>query len=251
MSRHPQQARIYYWTGRPNFGDQLAPHILRHMTGVDSRWEPVSKANCVVTGSVLEHIPPYWDGHIIGAGRLFEDSRLHLYTGTARIWALRGPLSARGIPGSFALGDPGLLADELVADEVEGRDYDLGVLPHWSDSKLAHRTEWFDKRWSTRVISPAAGPLEVVREIARCKKLVTSSLHGVIVADACGIPRRLEYSSTLDREGGQFKFKDYSASVGARFEVGTVVEAPRHKIEDRKSELADAFEALGRELWKS
>ncbi len=236
----------YYWNSVRNFGDGLNPFILKRFADVDSVWDTVSHANVVAIGSILEHIPPLWDGHVLGTGKQFRDSRTYLYTGTATVWALRGPLSARGIKGSYALGDPGLLADELVSDQIPTRTFDLGVLPHWSDYKLSQRPEWYNDNWTTRVIMPSENPLQVVREISRCKRLVTSSLHGMIVADACGIPRRLEYTPTLDNEGGKFKFQDYSQSVQAPLEFGKMVEAPRFRIEDRKHELYDVFEAFGR-----
>jgi pyruvyltransferase len=241
---------VYYWPDVPNFGDELAIHLLNWFAGVAAVWSPLAQADVVVTGSVLEHITPGWAGHIIGAGRLWAGSDVRQKIASARVWALRGPLSAKGIAGDYALGDPGLLADELVADSVSGRVYDLGVLPHWSDRALSQRPEWYNRKWTTRVIMPGSGALHVVREISRCKKLVTSSLHGMIVADACGIPRRVEYSHTLDKEGGRFKFEDYSASVGCPLVFGETTEALRFRVEDRKHEIWDSFQALGSELRK-
>ena len=244
----------YWWIGNDlskswsNFGDELTPFLLNHFSGVGVGWADVSHASVICTGSVLEHIPPFWSGHILGAGKLYPDSRLHLYTNTAKIWALRGPYSASGVPGDYAIGDPGLLADEIVADEVPTRDFDLGVLPHWSDTELVNNPTWFNEKWTTKVITPFDHPLDVVKDIARCKRLVTSSLHGMIVADACQIPRRLEYSKAMDNDGGLFKFRDYSASVHAPLETGKMIEVSRFHVEDRKHELYDALGALGTAL---
>ena len=246
----PAVRRVYYWPDVPNFGDEMALHLLNWFAGLECDWAPVKDAEIVAVGSVLEHIPPGWAGHIIGAGRLHAGSDVRQKLASARIWALRGPLSAKGIPGDYALGDPGLLADELVADSVSGRIYDLGVVPHWSDRTLSQRPEWYSDRWTTRVIMPGSGALNVAREISRCRKLVTSSLHGMIIADACGIPRRVEYSQTLDKEGGRFKFLDYCASIGCPLEFGKTAEALRFRVEDRKHEIWDSFQALGSELRK-
>jgi pyruvyltransferase len=243
--------KAYWWRALRNFGDGLNPFLLRHFAGVDVEWGDMADASVVSLGSVLEHVPPNWNGNIVGVGRLYGPSapmynRATVNIASARIWALRGPLSAKGIKGDFALGDPGLLADELVADDIVTREYDLGVLPHWSDRQLTQRPEWYNSKWSTRVIMSDENPLQVVREISRCKKLVTSSLHGLIVADAVGIPRRLEYTKTLDNEGGKFKFQDYSASVCAPLELGKLITAPRFHVEDRKHEIFDALAAYGR-----
>lgn len=246
-------ARAYWWNkqaqGIQNFGDAINPFLYKRFAGVDTKWAPVAKADVVGTGSLLEHIPPLWDGTILGTGKLFGDSRLSLYTYTAKILALRGPLSAAGVRGDYAIGDPGLLADELVDDDVESREYDLGVVPHWSDPGLLAREEWYNRKWTTSVIVPTLdNPLDVVRQIGRCKKIVTSSLHGIIVADAFGIPRRLEYAPALEAEGGKFKFLDYSHSINAPLEFGKVIEASRFYVEDRKHEIYDAFREFGRSV---
>jgi pyruvyltransferase len=237
--------KAYWWRERPNFGDGLAPHLLKRFANVQPTWATVSRADVASVGSVLEHIPPLWHGDVLGCGKLFSDSRLHCYNLEGTVWALRGPLSASGIKGDFAIGDPGLLADELISDDIETRKYDLGILPHWSDVELQAKPEWYGNHFTTKVIYPTSDPLQVVREIAQCKKLVTSSLHGLIVADACGIPRRLEHCKALDRDGGSFKFFDYSKSVNAPMEFGRTITASRFHVEDRKHEIYDAYEAFG------
>jgi pyruvyltransferase len=245
------EVKAYWWNeqahGVANFGDALSPFLLKRFAGVDCQWASIANADVVSAGSLLEHIPPLWDGTILGTGKLFGDSRLSLYTYTANILALRGPLSASGIKGDYAIGDPGLLADELVADDVDRREFDLGIVPHWSDPALLGRPDWYNPKWRTAIILPSLDPLEVVRKIGRCKKIVTSSLHGAIVADAWGIPRRIEYTPSMDRDGGSFKFHDYSKSIGAPMEFGKVIEASRFLVEDRKHELYDAFKAYGAE----
>jgi len=242
----------YWWRGQPsrpvnNFGDGLAPYLLRRFSHLKVAWSPVSQANIVTIGSLLEHIPPLWDGHVLGTGKLYEDSLLHLHTQTATVWALRGPLSARGVSGDYALGDPGLLADELVT--VDHRDVGLGIVAHHTDDTLAHRKEFFSPDFETRIINVADNPLDVVREIGRCQKIVTSSLHGMVLADAFGIPRRYEINPKATKyEGGLFKFQDYSASINAPFEPGKLIEASRFHVEDRKHEIYDAYRDLGRAL---
>jgi hypothetical protein len=171
----------------PNFGDALAPLLLDHFCDADLEWAPIADASIASIGSVLEHIPPRWTGYICGSGKLKENSAINLSHAT--VVALRGPLSAKGIKGNFALGDPGLLADELVGPQE--KRWDLGIVPHWKDDELAPRFARLIRAPSTtRVISPRLDPLTVVTEIGACKRIVTSSLHGMITADAFGIPRR-------------------------------------------------------------
>jgi pyruvyltransferase len=247
MNLFTRSMKMYWWNEVPNFGDGLSPLLLEHFTHMKVKWDTISHSKLISTGSILEHVPPLWDGTILGSGRLLENSRLHLQqmkSGvTAKILLLRGPLSARGIPGNYGLGDPGLLADELVGPQK--KLWDLGIVPHFSDMDLVKRfTALIPKQHSIKVISPSKDPLTVVKEIGSCYRIVTSSLHGMIVADAFGIPRRVEYCSKMDKDGGDFKFRDYSASIQTPFETGKMMEPSRTSIEDIKYNIYDAYKAL-------
>jgi hypothetical protein len=231
----------------PNFGDALAPLLLDHFCDADLEWSPIAEASIVSIGSVLEHIPPRWTGYVCGSGKLKEHSTINISHAT--IIALRGPLSAKGIKGNYAIGDPGLLADELVGPQE--KRWDLGIVPHWKDNDLVPRFTKLIRAPSTvRIISPRFDPLTVVAEIGACKRIVTSSLHGMITADAFGIPRRVELASALqnETEGGDFKFRDYSASIRDAFEPGKMTIPTRWDIEDAKHSVFDAFKFLEKEL---
>lgn len=231
--------KTYYWRGRPNFGDLLTPLLLKRFGNTSTTWSPVTDAELVCVGSVLDVVPTSWAGIIAGSGKLHENARTDFPNAT--ILGVRGPLTARGIRGVPILGDPGLLADELVSVDKE---YDLGIVPHWSD-----RTLEFDPRfakYSPRIIHAAGDPLEVIREIGRCKKIVASSLHGIIVADAFSIPRRIEMTGDFSREGGDFKFRDHNAAVGVKHTVGLTQSPNRYKVEDLQHGLYDMLMELGR-----
>lgn len=234
--------RVYYWKARPNFGDRLTPLLLKRFTRLDSEWSDIPDSEIIIIGSVLDKIPHEWAGTILGAGKLHEGSVVDLPY--ANILALRGPLSARGIKGDYVIGDAGLLADELV--QMPEKEYDLGIVPHWSDTQLEHNPTFL--RYNPKIIRPDGDPLEVIREIGRCKKVVSSSLHGIILADAFNIPRRIEIApwmiSRPKQEGGIFKWRDYSASLGMKLEIGVTQEVDRHVVIERQSELFDAFNTL-------
>lgn len=240
--------KAYWWRGVQNFGDALAPHILERFAGIEVEWGSICQSKIASIGSILEHIPPLWNGIILGSGKLHEDSRLQIMSMgklTPKILGLRGPLSAKGIRGDYFLGDPGILADELVG--LQPKQWDLGILPHFSDKLLAPRFTALIKNATVKVIDPTiADPLEVVRQIGACHRIVTSSLHGMIIADAFSIPRRVEIAPTSD--GGDFKFRDYSASIQTPFEAGKMLEVSRFRVEDLKFQVYDAYRALKKEL---
>lgn len=227
----------YWWIGKPNFGDLLTPLLLERFSKTRVNWAPVKDASFVCVGSILDVLPQKWTGIVIGSGKLRETSNVDLSSAT--VLALRGHLTANGVKarGDYVLGDPGLLADELVTD-VE-KIHDLGIIPHWSDIKLEHRHEF--KQFKPVIIRPSSDPLEVIRQIGQCRKIVSSSLHGIIVADAFGIPRRTEMAESFSKEGGSFKFRDHSTTVGLEFKIGVTQEVPRSRIQDLQHELYDMF----------
>jgi pyruvyltransferase len=64
-----------------------------------------------------------------------------------------------------------------------------------------------------RIIDVASGITEFVRAVKSCEVLVSSSLHGLICADAYGVPNAwIQLSDQVI--GGDFKFQDYRLSIG-------------------------------------
>ena len=107
--------RAYYWKVKPNFGDALTTLLLKKFTRLNTEWAAPEDAQLVMVGSVLDQLPKGWSGVVAGAGKLHEKTQLDL--SKAKILAVRGPLTARGLKGDFVLADPGLLADELVPEQ--------------------------------------------------------------------------------------------------------------------------------------
>lgn len=81
-------------------------------------------------------------------------------------------------------------------------------------------------------------PCEVLRQIAACEFIVSSSLHGLVIADAYGVPNvRVRLSLGLIDE---LKFDDYYSAFGLR--------APECLSADELKFLAGEFELLGRAI---
>jgi hypothetical protein len=236
--------KVYYWEKKKNFGDLLTTLLLKKFAHLDSEWAEPKDAELVVVGSVLDRLPENWSGVIAGAGKLHEKTKLNFPN--ARILALRGPLTAKGLKGNFVLADPGLLADELVP--LRDKRYDLGIIPHWTDTSLEHDYRFI--RYNPKIIHVGDNPLEVIQEISYCKKIISSSLHGIVLADAFGIPRRIEISSRVihrpDQEGGLFKWEDYHASLGIKLEIGKTIEVDHNKVVEKEYVLFYVLEEVKR-----
>lgn len=234
---------IYYWKQKKNFGDLLTSLLLDRFTHLPSQWSEAKDSQLVAVGSILEQLPLDYKGVIAGCGLLHEKSRIEFPN--ARILAVRGPLTAQRVKyKGDILADPGLLANELVP--LEDKQYNLGIVPHWTDKTLEFDPRF--KNFNPKIIRVTDDPLKVIAEIGRCKKIVASSLHGIIIADAFGIPRRIEIPprsiSHPHQEGGLFKWKDYSASLGVELKIGETQLIDRNIITEKQHELFDMFEVV-------
>jgi hypothetical protein len=65
-------------------------------------------------------------------------------------------------------------------------------------------------------LDPGGDPIEMVYDAAHCERIVSSSLHGLILADALGIPTMWDPWPTDHASG--FKFRDYASAYGERIE---------------------------------
>ena len=210
IAGHP--IRAYWWSDVPNFGDRLTPLLLQHFGFAPIHSGPEG-AEIAASGSILQNLPEDYRGIILGAG-FVSANKAGRYR-RATILALRGKLTRAIVAPdrAVALGDPGLLASELVPIRPVKRTV-VGIVPHyldrWNEAVRALR-----KRHGAeiRIIDPTWSPLTVVRAIGSCECILSSSLHGIVAADSLGIPNRwLTLSSNVF--GGRFKFDDYHSALG-------------------------------------
>jgi pyruvyltransferase len=104
-------------------------------------------------------------------------------------------------------GDPALLSP-LVFDPEVKIEYEIGLVLRWSEDAWLKATPGA----GVTIIDLGTDDVEgVIRKMKACKKIITSSLHGLIIADAYGIPNAWLASGTP--KGGEFKFYDYFLSV--------------------------------------
>lgn len=210
-SLHQNALALHWFRGFKNFGDQMAPLILRQY-GFFPFYSPVEKSLMISTGSILDNVPENYSGHIVGSGLLF-DSRIQLRNAT--IWAVRGELTRDriGADKNVVLGDPGLLARKLLRKR-QTKSYILGIVPHYHE-RHDIRIHQLSARHSSDilVIDVTNDPLTVLRNIDKCEHVISSSLHGMVVADSLGIPNAWMLLSDKV-EGRGFKFRDYGSAVG-------------------------------------
>ncbi len=145
--------------------------------------------------------------HIWGTGTDAPDlsfsSRHHYH-------ALRGVKSCEQVAGllhSPALGDPGLLAGHWWDGRARpAKSHRVGIIPHYVDRE--HPAVIEAAKLPGVLLIDVFWPVEgVLRAIQSCNFVLSSSMHGLIVADAFDVPnRRLRLSNGLISD---FKFVDY------------------------------------------
>lgn len=250
--------RLYWFATKPNFGDLLSPLLVARLSGRQVVHAKRGKEGLRAVGSILDDVfktpparPDRWlyqaKARLRRPLAIWGSGFLHLHKPSAmdvplrrlRVSAVRGE-GTRGFLrhllgerrcdwGALPLGDPGLLAKELLPEPVPKR-YDLGFLAHYIDAPIGgYVAERLRRAYGDAlcVIDPADEPLRVLAQIAQCRALLSSAMHGCIVADGLGIPNRaccFSYLGQDTREDYAFKFQDYYSALGEAFAPWTLAD---------------------------
>lgn len=205
----------------PNFGDFVTRELIGLISGKDIEIrlgkEILLKTNYLTVGSIIH----FCDNHSVvwGAGVLDEKTNFDQGYKPKKVLAVRGPKSREhllkfGIKCPEIYGDPVLLFPKYYNPKIEKR-YKLGIVYHWShcwDTGL----ETINIGDEILLIDPDVtkcnmDPYIFIDKILSCEKIASSALHGLVVADAYGIPA-LRFIMPGD-EKMDFKFQDYFLSV--------------------------------------
>ena len=266
-----KQVKIYRWRAPAakynNFGDELTIPLLRTLFGITAVPSSMREANLIAAGSILDawtlrgrrreflrgliSFSRASDLHVWGSGFIKPETtaewpqRLHFH-------AVRGEMTAARVGSSVALGDPGILAS-LIIDPATVKDAAVGLVLHHVDW-AGFRRDAVPASW--KLINPQAPVEEVLRSIASCELIVSSSLHGLITADAFQIPCIWARTEIALYGGTNFKFHDYATARGRPFNnsvaynaiigtklanLGDLSTTSARSIEDWQKELIAAF----------
>lgn len=238
-------------SGVPNFGDELSPQVVAFVTG--RTVEHAGRWTCDLTG-----IGSILDRYLDPKGRLIAGVRAALGR-PIRVWgsgliidhpgarhslvplALRGQLTrdALGADKATPLGDPGLLSARMIARAVSRQE--IGIVPHYSD-KTHPMVAALARLPGVRIIDVERDGPSVCTDIASCAAVLSSSLHGLIVADAFGIPNhRLRFGGKI--KGGDFKFLDYASALGRADIAAHSLATPEDALTLAKAEADFTYQA--------
>jgi pyruvyltransferase len=222
-----QRRALYWWQpggGGVNVGDHLSKTIVEAMLALRDH-ELVQKKDrsrrLFAIGSVLHNAR---DGETVwGSGINAKIPDAHHRFRELDVRAVRGPLTRkwlmdRGISVPQVYGDPALLMSAFYSAESIGASSrtPFVVVPHFNEAPEKYAA------YRDRLPLPNLKPLAFVRALLGANQVVSSSLHGVILAEAYGIP-----AVYLDSGNGEnrFKYDDYYAGTGrAAWHCGRTVE---------------------------
>jgi len=199
-----------------NFGDKLAEVLVERIVGkkiaVNHKKRILNVKQLFAIGSVLSFAATndvVWGAAI--NGRLLD--KKYYFFSKLDVRALRGPLTRQYLIDNFGIvapeiyGDPALLFPYLFPEfqKSSNPSNDYIIIPHYSEEYL------FPKEEYPNAVYPTEPWDVVIQKILDSKFVISSSLHGLILAEAYGIPARQLYIT--DNEP-LFKYQDYYLGSG-------------------------------------
>ncbi len=204
--------RLKQFTQTYNVGDVIGARIVKAITGREVRIvgeAPQPAPNLIGIGSIAHWADEF--SVLWGCGLVAEHLGIHP---PARVLALRGELTRdiltrRGIRCSDVLGDVGLLLPDLIAPSPP--EHAVGLVPHYVDRDGDFVASC--RSMGIPIVDVFAAPEVYVAQLTACRRILSSSLHGLILAHAYGIEAAwVKISDRVHGEG--FKFYDYYSSLG-------------------------------------
>lgn len=219
---------LEWWHKRENIGDALSPLIvewIKKRLKLGEPAHPKKRIHLMAVGSLIGMQD--FDSVIWGSGIHCLDtvSKLNAHASYVRydIRAVRGPVTAfllrsagYSCPGIF--GDPAVLMPLIYESPVKEKKYPVSLIRHLDSTGE-------DPRAGIHEINVSSGDIRTfIDEIAASDKVISSSLHGIILAESYGVPAVYLAEGT---ENQRMKYYDWYFSTG-RYSVvaaGSVEEA--------------------------
>lgn len=205
-----------FWWEQPypgNLGDILSPYIVEKVTGIPPQWAGPGEGLCAI-GSVIKYAKastPVW-----GSGTPNSRDTLAPH---AAYHSVRGPLTRDLVIRSGGTcpevyGDPAWLLPILYPRRAKPT-HKIGLILHFTHEQMSTPVAHDVKRIDIRRIGYSEIE-EFLDELLDCEQIISSSLHGVIIAQAYGIPACLATVTTSAAQihGDGIKFDDYYRSIG-------------------------------------
>ena len=263
-----------YYITYPNMGDHLNVLILENIFG----YTPIRKTpiNCKLSGigsglgkfcyadKAWLRTAEFFTGkiwpkvYVWGTGFMEYREDRPFFRKNMFFCATRGELSKKRVEKLIGKSlrnmptcDGGILANELL-NKLPEKKYQVGIIPHIKEQKENEFKELAARFEDSVIIDLLADPLGVVKQMAECEYIISSSLHGLIVADSFHIPN-VHVKVTNNMMGDGFKYDDYFSGYGIehlQFNAEQITDVnfikdhwivPENLIEKKKKQMKECF----------
>jgi len=219
----PGETPVYWWDERANFGDALGPWLVQRITGreaVNARRRGKLNPALFGVGSILGYLDRD-DVDVWGAGLMapLDDAKTERLgkRQDVRVHAVRGARTRQELVGKLGwdvpeiYGDPALLLPRFYRPKPgnPGQKSGVALVPHYVHRKYVKGAA----APGVNVVDVAEDVERVVDQIANAGACVSTSLHGVVVAQAYGVPWVWLRVTDHPLGGDAFKFDDFFSTL--------------------------------------
>ena len=226
------RVNLHWWQptdGRQNVGDRLSPVIVENMKeryGIQCSYHVNTTRHLYAIGSIIDggyQSATIWGSGILSGNRKFWWRRIRKLD----VRAVRGPETRRtllenGIACPEVYGDPAILLPLFYSPSPSCKKYKYRVIHH----------HLFEQQCEFGLSPLTDDWKSFIDEIVKSELIISSSLHGIILAEAYGVPAIL-LGTNLDL----FKFRDYYYSTG-RFDY-PIAESIQEALRTQPAPLPD------------
>lgn len=262
VAAEKNKVNLHYWildrkNGRHNLGDYLSYVIVESMKARNGIQNDDVKhtRHLYAVGSVLS--AGFQNATVWGSGFMNDPqgSKLgcclhHKGFRHLDVRAVRGPMTRDALlklghncPEIY--GDPAILMPMIYTPKTEEKTLEFLVVNHLSDS-----TEYENNISILTTEYP-----DFIDRLCSAKRVISSSLHGIILAEAYGIPAVLFLPKATQDNLTLFKYQDYYYGTGrTEFPVAHTIQEARHvqpcDIPEFKQLRENLIKAFPVDLWE-
>lgn len=259
--RNKKDLDLYYFSKEKNFGDALSPYLIEKITGKSPTLvNEAADGKLVAIGSLINYEILHSRSVVWGSGTLRSSSlndypRLFPLTQSIPAYidrlvnrraigvdvrAIRGPktrdlLLRCGIDAPEVYGDPAILLPNYYQprDDVE-KKAPIGLIVHFTQEDCFQNVDC--SALGIRPISirrkSNAEIEEFIDEVNSCERVYSSSLHGLIVAQAYGIPAQwIQVQDAPIHSDQNHKFLDYFLGIEIEPQEPIIISANNSSLE--------------------
>lgn len=250
------KVNLEWWNKKQNLGDVLSPIVYEWMLeqeGIDKEQNIGKTVHMLGIGSVIGM--GRFDAVVWGSGihtfKTIRDIVNQMKYRKYDVRAVRGPVTASvleacGYKCPKVYGDPAILMPEIYSPLKVEKKYKVSVILHIEHQNIQKPEDMHYINMKTTEYK------KVIDEIVSSEKIISSSLHGIILAETYGIPAVFLKAGMEDE---MLKFYDWYYSTGRKNVIiaDTIEQAnemktmPLPNLDVARQNLKEAFPY---ELWK-